>query len=101
MPFPEMSESQRKAGLERAAKVRAERAALKKSLKDGSVKIADVLVSDDDVIGKTKVAQLINALPRYGKARTAQLMERIGIAENRRVAALTERQRTELIKALS
>lgn len=101
MPFPEMTESQRKAALERAAQVRSERAALKKALKDGSAKIADVLTSDDDVVGKTKVAQLINALPGYGKARTAQLMDHIGIAENRRVAALTDRQRDALIKALS
>jgi ribosomal protein S13 len=50
----------------------------------------------DDVIGMMKVSELLACLPDVGKAGAAQVMERLGIAESRRVRSLAQRQREAL-----
>lgn len=98
MSLPTMTLEQRAAALAKAAEVRQARAELKNRLKTGTVTLADILVqgADDDVIGKTKVAALLEALPGVGKARRIQIMERLGIDENRRVRGLGGNQRQAL-----
>ncbi|MCW2860256.1 MAG: hypothetical protein JWP48_1964, partial [Actinoallomurus sp.] len=50
----------------------------------------------DDVIGKMKVSALLESLPGVGKVRAKQIMERLGIAESRRVRGLGANQRAAL-----
>jgi hypothetical protein len=52
---------------------------------------------DDDLARKTKVAQLVRALPGAGKASAAAIMERAGIPAERRVGGLGARQREQLL----
>jgi ribosomal protein S13 len=52
--------------------------------------------STDDVIGKMKVSALLESLPGVGKIRAKQIMERLGIAESRRVRGLGANQRAAL-----
>jgi ribosomal protein S13 len=52
--------------------------------------------STDDVIGKMKVSALLESLPGVGKVRAKQIMERLGIAESRRVRGLGANQRAAL-----
>jgi hypothetical protein len=98
MSLPTMTLEQRAAALAKAAEVRQARAELKNRLKTGTVTLADILTrsADDDVIGKTKVAALLEALPGVGKVRRIQIMERLGIDENRRVRGLGGNQRQAL-----
>lgn len=98
MSLPTMTLEQRAAALAKAAEVRQARAELKNRLKTGTVTLADILVqgADDDVIGKTKVAALLEAVPGVGKVRRIQIMERLGIDENRRVRGLGGNQRQAL-----
>lgn len=95
---PTLTPEQRTAALTKAAEVRQARAELKASLKSGTVTLTDILVkaSDDDVIAKTKVASLLEALPGVGKVRRIQIMDRLGIHESRRVRGLGENQRQAL-----
>ena len=102
MALPQLSEQQRAANLAKAAEMRQKRAALKDKLKTGKLSAADVLKDvDNPVAARMKVSALIEALPGYGKAKSAKLLEDLGISESRRVQGLGSRQREELIKALS
>jgi hypothetical protein len=95
--LPTQTPEQRTAALAKAAEVRQARAELKNCLKTGTVTLTDILDrSADDVIGKTKVASLLEAIPGVGKVRRIQIMDRLGIQENRRVRGLGENQRQAL-----
>jgi hypothetical protein len=77
-----------------ALATRSARANLKAALKRGELTLAEAL--DHDLAAKMKVSALLASLPKMGKVTAAKVMERIGIAENRRVAGLGERQRAVL-----
>ena len=100
MALPNLSPEQRAQALEKAARVRQERAALKDDLKSGKRKLSDVLehAKDDDIIGKLKVSALLTSLPGVGKAKAEKAMEQIGIAENRRLAGLGPVQIKKLLE---
>lgn len=84
--------------MQKAAIARKERADVKNRLKRGSVTLSEVIKdgSTDDVIGKMKVSALLESLPGVGKVRAKQIMERLGIAESRRVRGLGANQRAAL-----
>jgi len=84
--------------LQKAAIARKERAEVKNRLKRGSTTLSEVIKdgSTDDVIGKMKVSALLESLPGVGKVRAKQIMERLGIAESRRVRGLGANQRAAL-----
>lgn len=95
MTLPALSPEQRADALLKAAAVRAE---IKDRLKHGKTGLADVLKAGmtDDVPGKMKVSALLQSMPGVGKVRAAQIMERLGIAESRRVRGLGDKQRAAL-----
>ncbi|HEY3681858.1 MAG TPA: integration host factor, actinobacterial type [Streptosporangiaceae bacterium] len=98
MALPPLTPEQRAAALEKAAKARKERAEVKNKLKRGNVTLSDVLKDgqSDDVIGKMKVSALLESMPGVGKVRAKQIMDRLNIAESRRVRGLGANQRSAL-----
>ena len=98
MTLPPRTPEQRAADLEKAAAVRTARAEVKASLKAGTVSLPGVLAAgaDDDLFGKIKVVSLLESMPGVGKVRAGQIMERLGIAEDRRVRGLGPNQRQAL-----
>ena len=98
MELPVRTPEQRAADLEKAAAVRKVRADVKAGLKAGTVTLPGVLAkgADDDLFGKIKVVSLLEAMPGVGKVRAKQIMERLQIAENRRVRGLGTNQRQAL-----
>ena len=98
MALPPLTPEQRAAALEKAAKARKDRAEVKNNLKRGGITLPAVLKQgqSDDTIGKMKVSALLEAMPGVGKVRARQIMERLGIAESRRVRGLGANQRTAL-----
>jgi ribosome recycling factor len=96
--LPPLTPEQRAAALVKAAKARKERAEVKNKLKQAKTKLPDVLKDgqSDDVVGKMKVSALLESMPGVGKVRAKQIMERLGIAESRRVRGLGANQRTAL-----
>jgi hypothetical protein len=96
--LPPLTPDQRAAALEKAARARKERAEVKNKLKRGTVTLPEVLKEGqrDDVVGKMKVSALLESLPGVGKVRAKQIMERLGIAESRRVRGLGANQRAAL-----
>jgi ribosomal protein L9 len=95
--LPELTAEQRKAALEKAARVRRERAEIKKKLKAGHLKVGDIISrADDDIYGKMTVKSVIESLPGIGKMRATKIMQEIGISQSRRIKGLGVNQ----IKAL-
>src|SRR5258707_2611481 len=99
--LPNLTPEQRQAALAKAAEARQARTKLLNDIKDGKETISGVvaLANDDTVVGKTKVAQLVKALPGYGPAQMTALLEKAGIPAQRRVAGLGQRQREALLAA--
>ncbi|MDQ6526078.1 integration host factor, actinobacterial type [Nocardioides sp. LHD-245] len=94
MALPPLTPEQRQAALEKAAAARRERAEVKNRLKNSGASIRDVLQQGqvNEVIGKMKVLDLLQSVPGLGKVRARQVMERLGIAESRRVRGLGAKQ---------
>lgn len=94
MPLPSLTPEQRAAALEKAAAARRARAEVKNRLKHSGATLAEVIREgqQNEVVGKMKVAALLEALPGVGKVRAKQIMERLGIAESRRVRGLGSNQ---------
>ena len=84
----------------KAAKVRKDRAQVKKDLKEGTLSLADALdrAATDEVIAKMRVLVLLESLPALGKIKARRLLEQVGIAESRRVKGLGVHQRVELLR---
>ena len=94
MALPELTPEQRQANLQKAAASRRERAEVKNRLKHSGASIVDVLDQGqrNEVIGKMRVVDLLSSMPGLGKIRARQMMERLGIAESRRVRGLGANQ---------
>ncbi len=103
MAPPKLTPEQRARALEKAAAARRARAALKQALKDGSLSVAELLAraDTDEAAGGIKVTAVLTSLPGLGKVKTQRLMDRLGIAESRRLRGLGAKQREALINALS
>ncbi|MCC5953049.1 MAG: integration host factor [Acidimicrobiia bacterium] len=98
---PQLSPEARQAALEKAGRVRRERADLKNLLKMGSVTLDELFerAEGDDVVGKMKVVAVLESLPGVGKVKARRTMEEIGIAETRRMRGLGDQQRSALLEA--
>ena len=100
--LPELTAEQRKAALEKAARVRKERADIKRKLKEGKLKVSDILKkADDEIYGKMTVKSVIESVPGVGKLRAAKIMEEIGISTSRRVKGLGPKQISALRERFS
>lgn len=94
MALPPLTPEQRAAALAKAAEARKERAIVKNRLKNRLASLEEVLKEGqtNDVVGKMKVSALLESMPKVGKVRAREIMERIGIAETRRVRGLGTNQ---------
>ena len=82
MALPKLTDEQRKEALAKAAEARKARAELKAALKRGETNLQEVLekAETDEIIGKTKVSALLEALPKVGKVKAKEIMEDLEIA---------------------
>jgi hypothetical protein len=98
---PHLSDEDRARALTKAAEVRRVRAEVREALRTGGLTLSEVLArADEDHIGGIKVKAVLTALPGLGKVKSYRLMEAIGIAENRRLRGLGERQKSALLAAI-
>ncbi|MGH8945085.1 MAG: integration host factor, actinobacterial type [Acidimicrobiia bacterium] len=100
---PKLTEEQRRAALEKAARARRVRAEVKELLKTGSMTVNQLFerADRDELVAGLKVESLIAAMPGTGKIKAKRMMESMGIAENRRIRGLGGRQREALIEEFS
>ncbi|MCP4084585.1 MAG: integration host factor [Actinomycetia bacterium] len=97
---PKLTDEQRAAALEAAAKARRIRAEVKERLKMGSVSLPQLLekADSDEILAKLKVLSVLESLPGVGKVSARRLMEEMGIAESRRLKGLGTNQRAGLVE---
>jgi ribosomal protein S13 len=76
---------------------------MKELLKTGTVTFAELLerAASDSIIGGLKVESVLSSLPGTGKVKAKRLMEAHGIADNRRLRGLGDRQRAGLLTEFS
>ncbi len=100
MALPNLTPEQRAAALEKASAAHQRRAELKRDLKDGKIKLSEVvaMAKEDEIVGKLRVSALLSSLPGIGAAKSKQIMEDVGISESRRVAGLGPHQREALVR---
>jgi hypothetical protein len=98
-----MSEEQRAAALARAADARRVRAEVKELLKSGSLDFSGLLAraEEDELIGGIKIAAVLSSMPGTGKVKAKRIMEELGIADNRRLRGLGDKQRAKLLAEFS
>lgn len=100
MALPKLTPEQRQAALEKAAQARQIRAEVKNRLKTSAASLAEVLdqAKVNDVVAKLKVRDLLQSLPGVGQVRAKEIMERIGIADSRRLRGLGANQIQALLR---
>ncbi|HNP56175.1 MAG TPA: integration host factor, actinobacterial type [Gordonia sp. (in: high G+C Gram-positive bacteria)] len=100
MALPQLTDEQRAAALAKAAQARKARAELKERLKRGGTDLKAVLkeAESNEILGKMKVSALLEALPKVGKVKAAEIMDELEIAATRRVRGLGDRQRKALLE---
>jgi transposase len=98
--LPILTPEQRQAALEKAAQARRLRAEVKNRLKNSGASLADVINESkvNEIIAKLKVRDLLQSLPGVGKVRAKEIMDRIGIAESRRLRGLGVNQIQALLR---
>lgn len=103
MPLPPpLSEEQRRQALEKAAIARRKRAELKEQLKSGRTSLRELIErTDDEVVGKMKVSNVLESLPGVGRVRARKLMEKLDISESRRMRGLGAKQKENLLEEFS
>lgn len=97
--LPILTTEQRRAALQKAAAARQLRADVKARLKSSRATLAEVINESrsDEVIAKLRVVDLLQAMPGVGKVRAPEIMQRIGIAESRRLRGLGGNQVAALL----
>ncbi len=97
---PALTAEQRQAALEKAARVRRQRAEVKEKLKLGSLTLGELLkdADKDEIVGKMKVVSVLESLPGLGKVKARRLMETVGISQSRRLQGLGVKQRADLLR---
>lgn len=100
---PKLTDEQRLKALERAAEARRVRAEVKELLKTGSLRLSELFAraETDDLLAGIKVESLIASMPGTGKIKAKRLMESLGIAGNRRIRGLGDRQKEGLLAEFS
>ena len=100
MALPRLTPEQRQANLDKAAASRRARAEVKNRLKHSGASIIEVIEQGqvNDVIGKMRVLDLLQSMPGVGKVRAREIMDRIGIADSRRLRGLGVNQVQALLR---
>lgn len=98
MAIPQLSPEQLQAARAAATEARRARAALKDQVKEGGLTLSEALdkAYDDDILSRVKVVDLLRSLPRVGVTRSAEIMENLNIAANRRIRGLGRHQMERL-----
>lgn len=100
MSLPDIDPAKREEALAKARVARQVRAELKQMLKAGEVGLTEVLDRADEVeaLAKMRVTELLESMPAYGKVKARRLMEKLGIAEGRRLRGLGANQRQAIVE---
>src|SRR5204863_4920567 len=79
---PLRSLDQRMEALKRANDIRVRRARLKKDLKDGRVRIEQILGNPPEYVSTAKVFDMLMAVPKFGRVKAARFLNQCRISQS-------------------
>lgn len=94
---PARSLTQRYEALAKGNDVRTKRARLKRDLKAGRASITDVILEPPAEAETAKVADLLLAVPKWGRVKVSKTLGQVAISHSKTVGGLSRRQRTDLV----
>lgn len=94
--LPQITPEQRAKALEAATRTRKARAQAKTDLAKGKVTLAEVLGDPESPLQGARVLEILKTLPGVGPVKAASVIERLGIADGRRIQGLGQKQRAAL-----
>ena len=97
---PKKSIGELRAAGQKAIMARRQRAMLKNELKSGKVSLLQVLETDDPIVIRMKILDLLMSLPAFGETKARNLMDKCGISDARRIGGLGGQQKKQLLKEL-
>ena len=97
---PKKSIGELRAAGQKAIMARRQRAMLKNELKSGKVSLLEVLETDDPIVIRMKIWDLLMSLPAFGETKARNLMDKCGISDARRIGGLGGQQKKQLLKEL-
>jgi hypothetical protein len=100
-PALRTADPQRQRALDRANQIRLARAALKRSIADGGVSAAEVILSCPDAALSWPIGDLLMSQRRWGATRCRKFLGANSIVETKPVGTLTDRQRRILAESLT
>lgn len=98
---PARSDAQRMDALQKGNRFRVQRAQLKRDLKAGRARIADVLTDPPDYAENAKVVDMLIATPRYGRIKANRILQTCRISPSKTIGGLSGRQREDLVALLT
>jgi hypothetical protein len=87
--------------LRQANQVRGLRAKVKRDLREGTVRLEQILATGPDDLATAEVFDLLVAVPKIGPVKASHLLTIARISPSKTVGALSARQRARLIELLS
>jgi chemotaxis response regulator CheB len=87
--------------LRQANQVRSLRAKLKRDLREGTVRLEQILATRPGYLATAEVFDLLVAVPKIGPVKAAHLLNLAQISPSKTIVALSERQRSRLIELLA
>lgn len=97
---PALTSEQRAHARELALQARRLRADFRVSLREGRVRVEEVLESQLEALQRMRVVDVLRSVPSIGPIRCTQILESAGIAATKRVGGLTHHQRIRLVQQL-
>lgn len=95
---PDEGLRQRMDALVRANAVRTAKRDLKVNMRSGEIKLSDIIVSPPGCVRKSKVHEALPWAPGIGRAKATNIVRRACIGTSRTLGALTEMERTRLLR---
>ncbi len=86
--------------LQRANRVRLARAAMKRRVAAQEQSVAEIILSSPWEVESMSLLELLMSQRRWGRTRSRRVLLGLGIAENKRIGTLTQRQRAALASVL-
>lgn len=99
-PMPGGGVPQHMVALDKANRIRLARAALKRSVAGGQVSAASIVRDRPPETESMTLAELLTSQRRWGRTRSRKFLGSLALGENKRLGALTPRQRSLLYREL-
>jgi hypothetical protein len=87
--------------LRQANEVRSARAKLKRGLREGTVRLEEIIAAEPAYLATAEVAELLVAVPKIGPVKAGRMLTTARVSQLKTIAELSDRQRAYLIELLS